>query len=135
MKIIAQIFAVVLLSALVVSCSPKQTTNKAGIDPVKFEKVVDGKQVRLETITNANGIEMTVTNFGAKVVSLMVPDKNGKFEDIVLGFDNIEAYLVAKESYFGAAIGRNGNRIANGKFTLNGEEYTLAVNNGKNHLH
>ncbi len=135
MKIFAQIFAVILLPALVVSCAPKEAANKAGIDPAKFEKMVDGKQVRLETITNANGLEMTVTNFGAKVVSLMVPDKEGNFADIVLGFDNIDAYLVAKEPYFGAAIGRYGNRIANGKFTLNGEEFTLAVNNGINHLH
>lgn len=130
-------FKIILLAIVVLAsaCGPKPAENKAGIDPANFNKIVDGKQVRLETLTNKSGIEMTVTNFGAKVVSLMVPDKNGEMADIVLGFDNIDAYLNAKEPYFGAAIGRYGNRIAKGKFTLNGEEYILAVNNGENHLH
>ena len=105
------------------------------LDTAAFSQEVDGKQVGLYFLKNKNGIEMAVTNYGAKVVALAVPDKNGSFEDIVLGFDNLEDYLNASEKYFGAAIGRYGNRIANGKFTLNGKEYTLATNNGPNHLH
>ncbi|MFB6320405.1 aldose epimerase family protein [Saccharicrinis sp. FJH54] len=120
--------------ALIHSCAPKAPANKAGIDPQAFNKVIDGKQVSLVTLTNKNGLEMTVTNYGAKVVSLMVPDKNGEMADIVLGFNNIDDYQKFKP-YFGAAIGRYGNRIANGEFTLNGEVYHLAKNDGNNHLH
>src|SRR5690606_3301470 len=105
------------------------------IDTAAFAQEVDGKQVGLYFLKNKNGLEMAVTNFGAKVVALSVPDKNGNFEDIVLGCDNLDDYLNASEKYFGAAIGRYGNRIGGGKFTLNGKEYTLAPNNGPNHLH
>jgi len=108
---------------------------KSELKPENFSKNIDGKQVQLYFLKNSNGLEMAVTNYGAKVVSLLVPDKNGKFEDIVLGFDNIDGYLNANEPYFGAAIGRYGNRIAAGKFTLNGREYNLATNNSPNHLH
>ncbi|NEU10504.1 galactose mutarotase [Flavihumibacter sp. R14] len=100
-----------------------------------FKRDLDGKQVQLFYLKNSNGLEMAVTNYGAKVVSLLVPDKNGKFEDIVLGFDNLDGYLNANEPYFGAAIGRYGNRIAKGRFTLNGKQYDLATNNDPNHLH
>lgn len=105
------------------------------LDTAAFSQEVDGKQVGLYFLRNKNGLEMAVTNYGAKVVALAVPDKNGAFEDIVLGYDNLEGYLNSPEKYFGAAIGRYGNRIAGGKFTLNGKEYTLATNNGANHLH
>src|SRR3546814_12883977 len=105
------------------------------IDTAAFAQEVDGKQVGLYFLKNKNGLEMAVTNFGAKVVALAVPDKNGNFEDIVLGYDNLDGYLNSGEKYFGAAIGRYGNRIAGGKFTLNGKEYILAKNNGPNHLH
>jgi aldose 1-epimerase len=108
---------------------------KTVLDTKNFSRELDGKQVQLFFLKNKNGLEMAVTNYGAKVVSLLVPDKNGKFEDIVLGFDNIDGYLNANEPYFGAAIGRYGNRIAGGKFTLNGKQYKLATNNPPNHLH
>lgn len=100
-----------------------------------FNKIIDGKQVKLFTMKNKNGLITEVTNFGGKVVSQWVPDRNGNFEDIVLGYDNIDDYLKSTEQYFGALIGRYGNRIAKGKFTLNGKEYNLATNNGENHLH
>lgn len=100
-----------------------------------FERSIDGKLVQLFTLKNNSGSEAAITNYGGKVVSLLVPDKDGKLADVVLGFDNIDGYLNAKEPYFGALIGRYGNRIANGKFSLDGKEYTLATNNGKNHLH
>src|SRR5690554_5821396 len=105
------------------------------LDTAAFAQDIDGKQVGLYFLKNNNGIEMAVTNYGAKVVSLAVPDKNGTFEDIVLGFDNLDDYLNTTEKYFGSVIGRYGNRIAGGKFTLNDKEYTLVKNNGPNHLH
>ncbi len=90
--------------------------------------------LKLYTLSNTNGIKMTVTNYGGKIVSLWAPDKNGKLEDIVLGYDSLEQYLTGN-LYFGAMIGRYGNRIAKGKFSLNGKEYHLAQNNGINSLH
>lgn len=109
--------------------------NKAGISKSAFEKEIDGKQVSLWTLTNANGLELSVTNYGGKVVSLLVPDKHGKMVDVVTGYKSIDDYLKSGEVYFGAAIGRYGNRIANGQFTLNGLMYQLEQNNGPNSLH
>lgn len=85
-------------------------------------------------LTNANGMKVVITNFGGRVVSLLAPDKNGKLEDVVLGYDSLKEYL-KENPYFGALIGRYGNRIAKGKFTLGGKEYHLPVNNGENSLH
>jgi aldose 1-epimerase len=95
---------------------------------------VDGQGVDLYTLKNRNGMEAKITNYGGIVTSLKVPDKNRKFDDVVLGFNDLDSYLKG-HPYFGAAIGRYGNRIAKGRFTLNGVEYKLAVNNGENHLH
>ena len=94
----------------------------------------DGKQVYLYTLSNANGMTAKITNYGAIVQTLTAPDKNGKIEDVVLGYDKLADYLKATP-YFGAIVGRYGNRIAKGKFTLDGVEYSLATNNGVNHLH
>ena len=80
-------------------------------------------------------MEVTFTNYGQRLVSLLVPDKNGKLDDIVLGFSTLDEYMNAKEKYFGATIGRYGNRISQGKFTLNNEKYQLPINNKTNHLH
>lgn len=93
------------------------------------------KKVALFTLKNSRGTVAQITNYGGKVVSLWVADKNGTFDDVVLGYDQINGYLTAKEKYFGALVGRYGNRIGNGKFKLEGKEYTLATNNGENHLH
>jgi aldose 1-epimerase len=117
------------------ACSSPSVKNRAGISREAFEKRLDGKQISLWTVKNNNGVEMSVTNFGGKVVSLFVPDKDNQFIDVVTGFDNIDKYLQSNEIYFGAAIGRVGNRIARGEFSLNGTEYHLPVNNGPNHLH
>ena len=108
---------------------------KSKIDYKKFESVTDGKLTKLYVLKNKNGLEATFTNFGQRLVSLMVPDKYGVFNDIVLGFSNLEGYKTAGGKYFGAIIGRYGNRIANGEFSIDGETYKLAINNGKNHLH
>ena len=95
----------------------------------------DGQNVALYTLTNRKGVEAKITTYGGIVVSLKVPDRNGKIDDIVLGFDNLDDYLKGNSSYFGALIGRYGNRIAKGQFTLGGADYKLATNNGENHLH
>lgn len=100
-----------------------------------FELEIDGKKTKLYTIKNSNGIEATFCNYGQRLVSLVVPDKNGIKADIVLGFNSLQEYIDADEPYFGATIGRYGNRIKKGKFTLNNKTYTLATNNGENHLH
>jgi len=100
-----------------------------------FERRINGKQVSLYTLKNSFGSVLQITNYGGRVVSLWVEDKNGIFEDVVLGYDNLAGYLDSKEKYFGAIIGRFGNRIANGKFTLNGVDYVLDSNNGVNHIH
>jgi len=100
-----------------------------------FRKVADGKQVELFLLSNVNGMEVSVTNFGAKIVSALVPDKKGNWVDVVLGKSNINDYLNNQEPYFGAICGRTANRIANGKFVIDGSEYHLAVNNGPNNLH
>ena len=107
---------------------------QAKIAKQSFGKTGDGESVDIYTLTNSRGAEAKITNYGGIVTSLKVPDRRGKLDDIVLGFDNFDAYLKG-HPYFGAIIGRYGNRIAKGRFTLDGIEYKLAVNNGENHLH
>jgi aldose 1-epimerase len=124
---------VTLLAAGVLSCSTKQATT-GSITSASFGQTPDGKAVTLFTLQNTNGVVATICNYGGIVTSLQVPDRTGAMGDVVLGYDNLAGYL--KESpYFGALIGRYGNRIAKGKFTLNGQTYTLATNNGPNALH
>jgi len=110
------------------------STVRKSITKQPFGKTDEGIAVDLYTLTNATGAEAKITNYGGIVVSLKVPDRNGKLDDVVLGCDNIEGYL-KNTSYLGALIGRYGNRIAKGRFSLNDVEYKLAVNNGDNHLH
>jgi len=115
------------------SCTPKPQyclTLKAE----DFQKTIDGKQTNLYFLRNGN-IQAAITNYGGRIVGLCTPDKTGTIGDIVLGFSSIDGYLKAKEVFHGALIGRVGNRIAKGKFTLDGQEYTLPLNNGVNHLH
>lgn len=130
--------AVGLLTLLLVAAcdrSAPETTAAAPAMPVEpFGTTTDGKPVEIYTLRNANGVEARVTNYGGIIVSLKVPDRNGKLDDVVLGYDSISGYL--KESpYFGALIGRYGNRIAKGHFTLDGQTYTLPINNAPNSLH
>jgi aldose 1-epimerase len=94
----------------------------------------DGRPVESFTLTNAGGLELRAISYGAIIVSLRVPDRDGRLDDVVLGHDDLEGYL-SKPAYFGALVGRYGNRIAGGRFTLDGRTYTLATNNGPNHLH
>lgn len=99
-----------------------------------FGKTESGMPVDLLTLSNDNGLEVKISNYGGIVVSVMTPDRNGEFGDIVLGFDTLEEY-VQQNPYFGCIVGRCANRIAQGKFRLNGVAYKLARNNGQNHLH
>ena len=99
-----------------------------------FDATVDGKQVKLFTLKNSKGMEVQLTNYGASIVALKVPDKQGVAEDVVLGYDSVQGYVNGK-SYFGCVAGRYANRIAQAKFTLDGKVYALAANNGVNSLH
>jgi len=123
----------------------QQTTEEQSSDTTKpqpmqipdakaFQQTIDGKPSNLYVLKNSN-IVAAITNYGARVVSLLVPDKNGKMTDVVVGFDNVNDYTQGSDTYFGAIVGRYGNRIAKGKFELDGKEYTLATNNGPNSLH
>jgi len=108
-------------------------TKHAGITKKNFGSV-DGREAHLYTLTSAGGLTAEITNYGGIVKSLYVPDRNGKARDIVLGYETVGEYI-KDTPYFGAIVGRYANRIAEGKFTLKGIKYTLAVNNGPNHLH
>jgi aldose 1-epimerase len=135
----------VVLTAIAVtvlcSCDTMKSWRGAGkadeqmdIDVTPFGKMPDGQEVRLYRLRNVTGMTAEIMTYGAIVVSLEVPDKDGTLGDIVLGYDNLADYL--KETpYFGAIVGRYGNRIGKGKFTLDGVTYTLATNNDENHLH
>ena len=117
------------------SCNPKVATQAPGsVTKQLFGKVPGSKDVDLFTLINHSGITMKVATYGGRITSLLVPDKAGKVDDIVLGFDSLSGYL-AENPFFGAVVGRYGNRIAKGKFEIDGTKYTLATNNGVNHLH
>jgi aldose 1-epimerase len=111
-----------------------EDTKKATVQKSAFGKMPDGTQADVYTLTNANGLTAKITNYGAILTELHVPDKSGQMADVVLGFDNLDTYIKSNP-FFGATVGRYANRIAKGKFTLDGKEYTLVVNNGPNHLH
>jgi aldose 1-epimerase len=105
-----------------------------GLKKALFGKTTDGQHVDLYTLTNAHGMEVAITNYGGTVVSIRVPDRSGKFADVVLGFDNFNGYL-SNTPFFGVVVGRYGNRIAKARFTLDGHEYHLAANDDGNTLH
>jgi len=144
MRILFSISIFVLL-AFVACNNAQQTTEEQSSDTTKpqsmqipdaktFQQTIDGKPSNLYVLKNSN-IVAAITNYGARVVSLLVPDKNGKMTDVVVGFDNVNDYTQGSDTYFGAIVGRYGNRIAKGKFELDGKEYTLPTNNGPNSLH
>lgn len=111
------------------------TKNLSGLNASDFQKVINGKEVGLYILKNASGNEVAVTNYGGTILSIMVPDKNGIVANVIQGHDCIEDCINSLEPFLSTLIGRYGNRIARGKFHLNGKEYNLAVNNGPNHLH
>jgi aldose 1-epimerase len=106
----------------------------SAVTSTPFGATADGRAAELFTLTNGHGIRITLTNYGGIITSLRTPDRFGQFDDIVLGFDNLAGYL-HDSPYFGAIVGRYGNRIARGSFTLDGKTYRLAANNGLNSLH
>jgi aldose 1-epimerase len=127
----------ILLLGLLACHAPeiKKPTLSDFVKKENFATTIDGKNVSLYYLHNSSGLQMAVTNFGGRVVALWVPDRQGHYEDIVLGYDSIQEYINSKEPYFGASIGRYGNRIANGRFTLDGKTYQLAQNNNGQSLH
>lgn len=129
-----------IFALLLASCSEpttKTTLTKSGLNPEKFKTEVRGKATDLYTMTNKNGMEVCITNFGGRIVSIMVPDKDGKFQDVVLGFDSVANYVdsINTPSDFGAAIGRYANRINKGKITIDGQTIQLPTNNFGHCLH
>lgn len=121
------------------SCQQQSDTQLtvSGLDPMAFDTVISEKQVKLYTLKNSNGMEVCITNYGGRVVSLVVPDKDGKPTDVVLGFDNIAQYAdtLNSPSDYGSSVGRYANRINQGRITVDGKEYQLTQNDGKHCLH
>jgi aldose 1-epimerase len=130
--------AMVAVGLALIGCStpPAEPEHSAspGIEHKVFGKLSDGTEVRIYTLTNGKGMVAKVAEYGAMLTELWVPDSDGKLADVVLGFENLEQYLNGP-SYFGATVGRVANRIADGKFTLDGKEYVLGTNRPPNHLH
>lgn len=133
---------------LFAACNPsgqqKGKADSAAVDTAKqaalpekgaFEKTVDGKPTSLYVLKNARGMEAAITNYGGRLVSLLVPDQTGKLTDVIVGFDSVDGFQHSTEPYFGATIGRYGNRLAKGKFSLAGKNYKIFTNNGQNTLH
>ncbi len=117
------------------SNTQKSDANTSTSDSSAYTATIDGKSVKLYTLKNKSGASVSITNYGGRVVSLFVPDKDNKLTDVVLGYDTIGAYRKEGEPFFGALIGRYGNRIGKGKFTLEGKSYQLQLNDGVNTLH
>ena len=126
--------AVLTVGLVLTGCCTKCCWGSKALVGEPFGKTADGTPVEIYTLKNANGMTAKIMTYGGIVQSLMVPDKTGKMGDVVLGYDTLEGYLT-NSPYFGALIGRYGNRIAKGHFTLDGQTYTLATNNGPNSLH
>ena len=123
-------------AALLAACGQQKNLTLSGLNPKDFKGTYNGQPTALYTMTNAKGMEVCVTNFGGRIVSIMVPDKDGKMQDVVLGFDKVSDYFPENnQTDFGAAIGRYANRINQGKFTLDGVEYQLPQNNFGHCLH
>ncbi len=148
-----KVFKITMLATLaitIIACndgSSKKTDDATGdstavskdlaaqVDPALFNDSIDGKKVALYTLKNKNGVELFITNYGGRFAGLFVPDKSGKLTDVVIGMNSAAGFKNATEAYFGATIGRYGNRIAKGAFSLDGKTYKLAINNYPNTLH
>lgn len=139
-SILKKVFLLVVLAFVMAGCSQGNksvfTETVDAIDEAAFVKTIDGKTTGLYTMVNSNGIGAKVTNFGARIVAICVPDAQGNPVDVALGHDNLDAYTTPRgETYFGAAIGRYGNRIGGATFELDSVVYNLPTNDGRNHLH
>lgn len=107
----------------------------SGLKRENFQAVVQGKETDLYTLTNSKGMEVSITNYGGALVAIMVPDREGKMANVIQGHDSIKGVIESPEPFLSTLVGRYGNRICKGKFTMNDKEYSLAINNGPNHLH
>ena len=113
----------------------KQEENLCGLNKADFQKEIQGKKTDLYILKNESGAEVAITNYGGAVVAIMVPDKNGKMANVIQGHDHIDNVVNSPEPFLSTLVGRYGNRIAKGKFQLDGKTYSLTINNGPNHLH
>ncbi len=132
MKVSFLLIVMMIASTLVLGQA--KNNDKQGITKAEFGKLSDGRIVDIYTLRNKKGAEVKIINYGATIVSLKMPDRNGKYADVVLGYDDLNSY-VKGSSYFGAVVGRYANRIAKGRITLDGKTYQLSVNEGENELH
>src|SRR5262245_42422962 len=139
-----RLFVAISLAVLQPACTRTETPPPpVGASPAvesrvkraSFGALPDGTPIEIFMLTNRQGVEVRAMTYGAIIVSLRVPDRSGRLDDVVLGFDSASEYAQHNPSYFGAIVGRYGNRIAKGRFTLDGKTYALATNNGPNHLH
>ena len=131
------VFSMGLGMLILASCTTKQkttVTTLSGLNPQNFVTEVNGEATKLFTLKNTNGMEVCITNFGGRIVSIMVPDKDGNMQDVVLGFDSVADYINVP-SDFGASIGRYANRIDHGQFVLDGDTIQLPINNYGHCLH
>ncbi|HEY0054681.1 MAG TPA: aldose epimerase family protein [Pedobacter sp.] len=133
---------VISLSACTNNIDKRTSTNTDSViktvmipDSSNFNATIDGKQASLYLLKNKNNVQVAITNYGGRIVSILVPDKDGKLVDVALGYEKVSGYQQANEPYFGALIGRVGNRIGKGTFILEGETVKIPVNNGENSLH
>ena len=133
--------AVALAIAGVLACNPSQDSSSAAdvssiltVSPADFATEIDGDSVKLYTLTNGEMVA-AITNYGARIVSLHVPDQNGDLVDVVLGYEDLANYRQPGEGFYGAVVGRYGNRIARGQFALDGQQHQLELNDGPNTLH
>lgn len=146
MKYIKLLLGLLTVTSLSLGCSKSAKTENQNMadssettkyqlpDKSAFQQTIEGKKTDLYVLKNSHDMQVAITNYGGRLVSLLVPD-NGKVIDVLVGFDNVKSYTDSTEPYFGALIGRYGNRIANGIFKLDNKEYKLFINNGKNALH
>src|ERR1700730_15105024 len=125
----------IVLCAGFMSLGGSSGRGQATVKKESFGQTPDAQAVDIYTLTNRTGAEARIMTYGGVVVSLKIPDRNGKLDDVVLGFERLDNYATDPTTFFGALIGRYGNRIARGRFSLNGTEYKLATNNEPNHLH
>jgi len=134
MKSVFVVIVAVIIQGLTVGAQAQNRPAYVETRREAFQKEIDGRKVDLFTLKTSTGMMVKITNQGGKIVQLLVPDKDNHFGDVVLGYETVDQYVTGRAS-FGAIIGRYANRIAKGRFTLNGREYQLPVNNGPNHLH
>lgn len=113
----------------------EKENNLSGLSPKDFQKEIDGKKTDLFILSNTKGHEVAITNYGGALVGIMVPDRNGRLANVIQGHDTIDGVISSPEPFLSTLVGRYGNRICKGKFSLDGKEYNLAINNGPNHLH